>query len=68
MFGRRPGRGSGDDSAIGCALTLMLCVFFMPIVGVVLLVRDNQDKKALGLVMLIGGIILWTIVGIASLS
>jgi uncharacterized membrane protein len=57
-------RRSGDDAAINLVLTLIAIVFFMPIVGLYFLLRKNPDKKVLGWVLLIGGIILWIITGI----
>ena len=57
---------SDDDAAIGCVIYLILIVFFMPIVGFALVCGKNPDKKALGWVLLIIGIILWIVVGVMS--
>ena len=54
---------SDDEAALGCIVYLLLIVFFMPIVGLFLVCGKDSDKKALGWVLLVIGIILWIIVG-----
>ena len=50
---------SNDNNGLGCVLTLIAIVFAMPLVGLYLLTKDNQDDKAAGLVLLILGICIW---------
>ena len=57
---------SDDDAAIGCIVYLLLIIFFMPIVGLFLICRKDPDKKPIGWVLLIIGIILWIVVGVMS--
>lgn len=57
---------SDDDAAIGCIVYLLLIIFFMPIVGLFLICGKDPDKKPIGWVLLIIGIILWIVVGVMS--
>ena len=63
---RRGRKGSDDDAATGCIVYLILILFFMPIVGLFLICGKDPDKKPLGWVLLIIGIILWIVVGVMS--
>lgn len=58
-------RRSDDDAAIGCVVYALLAIFFMPIVGLVLVCGKDPEKKTLGWVLLVVGIILWIIVATA---
>lgn len=58
-------RRSDDDAAMGCIVYAILAIFFMPIVGLVLVCGKDPEKKALGWVLLVVGIILWIIVAAA---
>lgn len=51
-----------DDNAggLGCAFMLMMCVIAMPIVGIYLVSRgEEQGEKVLGIALTIVGIIVW---------
>lgn len=65
-MGRR--RRSDDDAALGCVVYAILGMIFMPIAGLYLLGTKDPEKRTLGLILLIVGIILWIIVGIGSAS
>lgn len=52
-----------DDAALGCVVYALLIVFFMPIVGLVLVCSKDPQKKPLGWVLLIVGLILWFAIG-----
>lgn len=56
-------RRSDDDAAMGCIVYALLALFFMPIVGLVLVFGKDPERKTLGWVLLIVGIILWIIIG-----
>ena len=58
-------RRSDDDAAMGCVVYALLVIFFMPIVGLVLVCGKDPEKKTLGWVLLVVGIILWIIVAAA---
>ena len=58
-------RRSDDDAAIGCVVYALLAIFFMSIVGLVLVCGKDPEKKTLGWVLLVVGIILWIIVATA---
>jgi hypothetical protein len=58
-------RRSDDDAAMGCIVYALLAIFFMPIVGLVLVCGKDPEKKTLGWVLLVVGIILWIIVAAA---
>lgn len=53
----------GGDSGIGCIVMLVLGFIALPVVGLVMMCSGDEDQKALGLVILIVGIILWIMVG-----
>ena len=63
---RRGRRHSNDDAAMGCIVYLLLVLFFMPIVGLYLVCGKDPEKKTLGWVLLILGVILWIVVGVMS--
>lgn len=63
---RRYRRHSNDDAAMGCIVYLLLVLFFMPLVGLYLVCGKDPEKKTLGWVLLIIGIILWIVVGVMS--
>lgn len=52
-------RKGSTDNALGCVVTALVWILFMPIVGLVFVCGNDPDRKALGWAMLIGGIILW---------
>lgn len=57
-----PKRKRDEDAALGCIVFAVLCLLFMPVVGLFLLSRKDPEKKTWGLILLIAGIILWIIV------
>lgn len=60
---RNGGRGS-DDSATGCLAIVLLALVAMPIVGIyMLLTSEDSDKKTIGAILLIVGIIIWAVAG-----
>ena len=56
-------RRKDDDAALGCVVYLLLIIFFMPIVGLVLVCSKDSQKKPLGWVLLIVGLVLWIAIG-----
>lgn len=51
---------SSDDGAIGCLIMLIIGMVALPLVGIYLMVNgESDDAKAMGIVLLIIGIILW---------
>ena len=59
-------RRSDDDAAMGCVVYALLILFFMPIVGLVMVCGKDEEKKVTGWVLLVVGAILWLIVGIGA--
>lgn len=59
-------RSSDDNAALGCVVYVLLAIFFMPIVGLVLAFGKNHEKRPLGWVLLIVGIILWVVLAVAG--
>lgn len=57
---------NNDDGVIGCLVYVLIAIFFMPIVGLFMLCSKDSEKKTLGLILLIAGIILWVILAICS--
>jgi hypothetical protein len=62
--GRR--NSSSDDGVTGCLAYVLLGLFLMPILGLVFISSKDPDKKTLGWILLVVGIILWIIVGVGS--
>lgn len=48
-----------DNNGTGCLAIVLLIVFLMPIAGIILLCSESREKKILGAVLLIIGIIIW---------
>ena len=50
-----------DDNELfyGCLLYGILAMFIGPILGLIFIVSDNPDRKILGWILLIVGIVLW---------
>ena len=59
-------RRSNDDAAMGCVVTAMLILIFMPIAGLVMICNKDPEKQTWGWILLVVGAILWLIVGIGS--
>ena len=57
---------SNDDGIMGCLVYVLIAIFFMPIVGLFMLWGKDPEKKSLGLVLLITGILLWIILALCS--
>jgi len=55
----------GADTGMGCLVMLVLGLIAMPIVGFFMLFSGDTESKALGLVLLIVGIIIWVAAGIS---
>ena len=55
------GNGKKDDNELfqGCLLYGILAMFIGPILGLMFIGSDNQDRKILGWILLVVGIILW---------
>ena len=56
-------RDPGDS---GCLALLIIGFIAMPLVGLYLMSKKDDESRALGLVLLIVGIILWVYVGVRS--
>ncbi len=52
-------RRSSRNDGLGCIVTVLVWILFMPIVGLVFVCGKDPDRKALGWAMLVIGIILW---------
>lgn len=50
---------NNDDSLTGCIIFALLVVFLMPIVGGYLLISGDKEKRPLGWVLLIVGLVIW---------
>lgn len=63
----RSHRGKSDpDAATSCIVWLLLALVALPVLGVVLMCRDNPTDKAGGVVIFIVGCILWIAVAVLS--
>lgn len=60
------GRKKADDDITGCLAYVLLGLFFMPIVGLIFVLGKNPERKTLGWVLLIAGVIIWAIIGAGS--
>ena len=58
MAGRNKNYNS-DNSGFGCLLMLIVLIFAMPLVGIYLIVKGNENEKTVGWILLILGMILW---------
>ena len=64
MSGRR---NRGDDQVIGCIAMGLLCLIAMPLVGLYLMSRKGDSTaQAIGVILLVVGIILWIAVAAHS--
>lgn len=51
-----------DDFAVGCLAAVLTGIFLMPLVGLYILIKGSEDKRALGWILTIAGCILWGMV------
>lgn len=51
-----------DDAALGCVVYAIVGMLLMPIVGLFLVCSKDSEKKGLGWVLLIVGVVLWIVV------
>lgn len=60
-------RGRGGSDIDGSLAMIILGLVALPIVGLVMILNSKtEDNKVLGGVLLVVGIVLWIIIGIAS--
>lgn len=60
-------RGRGGGGIDGSLATIFLAIFALPIVGLVMLLNsETEENKTLGGALLVIGIIIWIVLGIAS--
>lgn len=60
-------RGRGGSDIDGSLAMIILGLVALPIVGLVMMLNSKtEDNKILGGVLLVVGIVLWIIIGIAS--
>ena len=59
-------RKNEDEAALGCVVYALLGLLFMPIVGLFLACGKDPEKRTLGWILLIVGIVLWIVLGIGS--
>lgn len=57
----------GSDGAGSCLVLLAGILIAMPVLGIYLLTKGNDDDKAVGLILLVLGILIWGYVLIQSL-
>lgn len=48
-----------DDGMMGCLAIVFIGIVAMPLVGVYMQVKGNDEQKGIGLVLTIIGLILW---------
>lgn len=53
-----------DDSGFGCVVILLFAVFAMPIVGLYMVFKGDEEQKVLGIILTIVGAILWIYLGL----
>lgn len=58
------GRRNNDDGMLECIAYILLGLFFMPFIGLFLIGGKDPDRRILGWILLIAGIILWIILGL----
>ena len=58
-----------DDNELfyGCLLYGILAMFIGPILGLIFIISDNPDRKILGWILLIVGIVLWCAYAVSGL-
>lgn len=54
-------RKRDNDTALGCIVHTILGLLFIPIVGLFLICSKKPEKKNLGWILLIVGVLLWII-------
>jgi len=60
-------RGRGGSDIDGSLAMIILGLIALPIVGLIMMLNSKtEDNKVLGGVLLVVGIVLWIIIGIAS--
>lgn len=59
-------RKNEDEAALGCVVYALLGLLFMPIVGLFLACGKDPEKRTLGWILLVVGIVLWIVLGIGS--
>ena len=50
---------SDNDGIIGCLALIFMIIFFMPIVGAGMLLSKDDEKRGIGLILLIVGLLIW---------
>lgn len=55
-----------DEAALGCVVYAIIGMLLMPIVGLFFVCSKDSEKKLLGWILLVVGVVLWIIVGIGS--
>ena len=55
-----------DEPALGCVVYALIGLLFMPIVGLFLACGKDPEKRMLGWILLVDGIILWIVLGIGN--
>ncbi len=55
---RRRGNNS-NDTGVGCIVAAILGIIAMPIVGLVMALDNDPEKKALGWILTVVGTVLW---------
>ena len=56
-------RKRNDDAATGCIVYAILALILMPLVGLYLVFSKDPEKRTWGWVLLVVGVILWTVFG-----
>lgn len=55
-----------DDSGMGCIVGLLLIIIAMPIVGIYMIAKGDEEQKVLGIILTIIGAIIWIYLGLQS--
>lgn len=60
----RQSRNNQDEGIITFVALMLIVVFALPLVGAYFLTKP--EKKTLGIILLVVGLVLWVILGVAS--
>lgn len=52
-------KNNHDDQTVGCLVEAFLVIFFMPIVGLYLMSKEDSGWRTLGTVLFVIGCIFW---------
>lgn len=59
----RRGRHHNNDSGSGCLAAIFIAIVAMPLIGLHMVLKGDEDQRALGIILTIIGVILWIYLG-----